>query len=358
MKNNKGFAPIAIVLIIIAVLVVGGIVYYVGTKNNSIPQNTQENNYQPQTQNTIPNTNPSSANKTFSETEIIASLKTNWQSIQSLIPFRPGHPSTLAWLSPDSVQFVGKNNLFVRFEDGYNPGIAVLNFDGSKFKILETFKNQGDFTLSDWQNLVKKYGDSSYPVSTYTISLLRNKEIVSFQDLTKVSENVFLKNYYVVSQADTSNWKTYSSVDFSLKYPATWYLNISSPGFVNITNYDSSLVPASDAPESPENIWINISVYPPGKYNNFSANETLESWVNKMGLSDKQNILVDGIKAIRGKIIYTGKEESGYFKKGESSGDYVMVVYNSKGYQISYSPYDSKFISTFDQILSTFKFTK
>ena len=157
---------------------------------------------------------------------------------------------------------------------------------------------------------------------------------------------------------ETANWKTYSSVDFSLKYPTTWYLETSSPGFIHITNYDSSTIPGSDAPTSPENIWIAISTYPPGKYNNFSANETLESWVNKMGLSDKRNILVDGIKAIRGKIIYTGEEESGYYKKGESSGDFVNVVHNNKGYQISYSPYGSKFISTFNQILSTFKFTK
>ena len=162
------------------------------------------------------------------------------------------------------------------------------------------------------------------------------------------------------SQTDTStlNWETYSNADFSLKYPATWYLNSSSPGFINITNYDSSVIPGSDAPISSENIWINVSSYPPGKYNNFSINETLESWVNKIGLSDKQNILIDDIKAVRGKIIYTGEEESGYFQKGESSGDLVLVTYNSKGYLISYSPNDSKFINTFNQILSTFKFTK
>ena len=156
---------------------------------------------------------------------------------------------------------------------------------------------------------------------------------------------------------EIANWKTYNNTDFSLKYPATWYLNISSPGFISITNEDLSLVPGSDAPTSRENISINISVYPPGKYNNFSTNETLESWSNKIGLSDKQNILVDGTKAIRGKIIYTGKEESGYYKKGQLSGDYVLVILNGKGYQITYSPFDSKFISTFDQILSTFKFT-
>lgn len=42
MKTNKGFAPIAVVMLIIAILAVGGIAYYAGTKNSSAP--TQENN--------------------------------------------------------------------------------------------------------------------------------------------------------------------------------------------------------------------------------------------------------------------------------------------------------------------------
>ena len=85
--------------------------------------------------------------------------------------------------------------MLVGFEDGYNPGVAVLNFNNDQFKILETFKNQAVFTFSDWQSLINKYGNSSYPVSTYTVSLLRNKQIVSFQDLINVPENIFLKNY-------------------------------------------------------------------------------------------------------------------------------------------------------------------
>lgn len=40
MKTNKGFAPIAIVLIIIAVLAVGGIAYYAGKSPIPAPQNT------------------------------------------------------------------------------------------------------------------------------------------------------------------------------------------------------------------------------------------------------------------------------------------------------------------------------
>jgi len=159
-------------------------------------------------------------------------------------------------------------------------------------------------------------------------------------------------NNNVTAQDTTSNWKTYSGAEFSFKYPSAWYLS-SGTGSVYITNYDSSKIPGSDAPLSKDKMAISIYTY-----NNLAINETVESWVNKTGLSDKRNILVDGIKAIRGKIIYTGEEESGYYQKGQSSGDDVRVVYKGKGYQIAYSPYGSKFISTFDQILSTFKFIK
>ncbi|MFH1201174.1 MAG: GerMN domain-containing protein [bacterium] len=44
MKNNKGFAPVLILVAVLAVLAVGGIAYYAGTKNNSVPQNIPENN--------------------------------------------------------------------------------------------------------------------------------------------------------------------------------------------------------------------------------------------------------------------------------------------------------------------------
>lgn len=47
MKNNKAFAPVVIILIIIGVLVVGGVAYYAGKSPTPVSQNT-ENNYQPQ----------------------------------------------------------------------------------------------------------------------------------------------------------------------------------------------------------------------------------------------------------------------------------------------------------------------
>ncbi|OGI57513.1 hypothetical protein A3B85_03010 [Candidatus Nomurabacteria bacterium RIFCSPHIGHO2_02_FULL_37_13] len=191
-QYKKGFA--SIILIGVIVLVALGGYFTLKAKQKSSPEQTSTTATDQKVY-TISDTNKSTTNQLIAESKIIESLKTNWQSIQALIPFRPGHPGTVAWLSPYSVQFIGKNNLLVGFEDGYNPGVAVLNFNNDQFKILETFKNQAVFTFSDWQSLINKYGNSSYPVSTYTVSLLRNKQIVSFQDLINVPENIFLKNY-------------------------------------------------------------------------------------------------------------------------------------------------------------------
>ena len=46
MKTNKGLAPIVIVLIIIAVLAIGGVAYYAGKKSNLIKPIVKESSTQ------------------------------------------------------------------------------------------------------------------------------------------------------------------------------------------------------------------------------------------------------------------------------------------------------------------------
>ena len=194
--NQKGFAN---VVLVIAIVIVAGAVGYFAFVEKSEPVS--------QTNNTIPtktdtsNINPTPSSKIYSESEILASLKTNWQSTQALITFRPSYHNQAedakkVWRNPSAIQFIGKNNVLVRFEDDNDVHVAVFNFNGSKFNLLEVFKNRGEFTLLDWQSLVNKYGDTSYSVSTYTKDIVRNKQIVIFPDLTKVSENIFVKKYW------------------------------------------------------------------------------------------------------------------------------------------------------------------
>ncbi|MSR78548.1 MAG: hypothetical protein EXS59_00155 [Candidatus Taylorbacteria bacterium] len=151
----------------------------------------------------------------------------------------------------------------------------------------------------------------------------------------------------ISNNSETVNWKTYqnSSEKYSVKYPANWYLLSYNPEFVSIINYDSSIGGRGGSPSS-ENIRIVISTY-----TNLLANETIESWANRIGLSDKQNISIDGLKAIRGKTSSSGSDVREVFSD-------VRAVFNGKGYQIGYSPSDSKLVSTFDNILSTLKFMK
>jgi len=183
MKNQqKGFINFILAgVLLIVVGVVGG--YFLLAKK-SVPVAEEQNI-------------PSAEN---SEAEIMANLKTNWQSVQASFTFRPGHPGTVDWGSPVAVQFIGNNNLFIVYEDGYIANTALLNYKDGKFTVSESFPNHGLFTLAEWQNLVNRYGDPSYAVVSYSINSIRGGEIISYESLTKVPENVFVKNYPVVPQ--------------------------------------------------------------------------------------------------------------------------------------------------------------
>ena len=51
MKSHQGFAPIAILLIVLLMGLIGGVSYYVGKSSNLSPKDSPANNYQPISQN-------------------------------------------------------------------------------------------------------------------------------------------------------------------------------------------------------------------------------------------------------------------------------------------------------------------
>ena len=180
---NKNFANAVVVIGIIVILL--GVVEYFTLVRRPSPVSSPELNV---------------TTVQYSEPGTIANLKVDWQSVQALIPFRPVYNNSAQnvagiWQTPYIVQFIGKGNIILEIEDDNNPYVVILHSDQSQFTLLESFKNQHNFTLSDYQNLLNKYGDSSYSVSTYSIGIMRNGQFVSFQDLTKVSDNLFLKGY-------------------------------------------------------------------------------------------------------------------------------------------------------------------
>ncbi len=188
MKNQKGAASLVVVIAVVIVALVAGYFAF---------QNKPE------------------VKSSISESEILSKLNADWTSAQALVPIRPTYHNqaeneTKVWRNPNSIQFIGNNHFLIEIEDDNNAYVVVLSFDGDKFSLSELFQNQSNFSQDDWQGLVSKYGDSKYPVDTYTKELIRNKEIVSFDSITKVPENVFLKEYYNSNTTadETANWQT------------------------------------------------------------------------------------------------------------------------------------------------------
>lgn len=141
------------------------------------------------------------AEKVVSETENLNFIEDNWRAIQAEIPFRPNFHNQFAdeegiWRGPTAIQFLKDNVAIIRFEDDNNVHLAVAEINHGSVIFKETFINRADFEFSDWQGLVEKYGHSDFEVVTYAIDLVRDREIVSFDSLTKVDENVFLRNYW------------------------------------------------------------------------------------------------------------------------------------------------------------------
>lgn len=142
-------------------------------------------------------------------------------------------------------------------------------------------------------------------------------------------------------QTDTANWKTYENKEgkYSFKYPSDWYLSDDlletgdRPVFISNKKLNEYSYNAEDISIQ---IWYTHVVF---------KDRTLETL--SVGLTDIKNFMIDGIKAVRG------------YALGDSSKPIGMIniMHNSSSYWIHY-PYDSKLISTFDEILSTFKFTK
>ena len=147
MKYNKGFAPIAIIAIVVGALVIVGGTYYLGKSSKTVPQNTGVNNYQPQeNQNNQPvqnNSNEVPTGPYGNETNYVAptplkdtsktSCKTGAEWIKVISPngsevYKAGDKITVKW-----------ENCNIATDSGINIGVGTLGF---------TTTNTGSYTFT------------------------------------------------------------------------------------------------------------------------------------------------------------------------------------------------------------------
>jgi hypothetical protein len=108
---------------------------------------------------------PTIAEQADVEQAIVQQLRSQWQSISQTVPF----PFTLGgttW-TLDAIQFIGNSRLLVQFEDGHVAHAAVLEVADHRISLVQAFL-EPDFPYPDWVQLVKRYGNSNYPISTYS----------------------------------------------------------------------------------------------------------------------------------------------------------------------------------------------
>jgi hypothetical protein len=138
-----------------------------------------------------------------------------------------------------------------------------------------------------------------------------------------------------------TNWLTYKSPDITFKYPATWSITGDADTYteMHIRSADSK---------------FDISISHWKTIAQAACNTLAECKTADYFLSGTiQELKIGGKPAIRG-IVDAGH---GSTTKPIPVGAIYILIDNSHGYSMTYQPVDSSFVSTFDQILTTFKFT-
>jgi hypothetical protein len=124
----------------------------------------------------------------FSDDKIIENLRTSWLITQNSFSVKAGESGT--YNKPNKVQFISKDTLLVHYDDGLVDHTSILKYKNGAFNELKNVGVLSNFPLSEWQVIVKTYGDQNFSPINYTISMEGGGD---YKVLTKTSVNVFVK---------------------------------------------------------------------------------------------------------------------------------------------------------------------
>src|SRR3989344_3994463 len=185
MKNSqKGFI-VPVLIVIIALLVIGGGVYVYKNKKTEAPLNTG-----------TPQTNTQTPSVVTNQT-ILNILVTDWKKIGPNI--LPGFPavSQAFYGYPDIIKFIGNNRIVISYQDDFNPFFAVLSYDANQkqFSYLDGLRSSPfKVTETIWNTWRKKYGDTSFAIQTYQFSSTRTGDVVYSSDWKLTTKNPFISS--------------------------------------------------------------------------------------------------------------------------------------------------------------------
>lgn len=128
-------------------------------------------------------------------------IKASWEVFEPTISLRPSYSDPAAepvWRFPSAVQLIGGNRFLVRLEDDTAVHIMLVKFQDEVFTEMYIYENQPAFSIDEWSDITTQYGDPTERMETYALEVMRDGELVIFDELTQVSEseNVFLERNY------------------------------------------------------------------------------------------------------------------------------------------------------------------
>lgn len=241
----------------------------------------------------------------------------------------------------------------------------IGSFSAWQVKGMATGPNGGLVYFVELNNEVFSIGAGPYfPDLCETVKEGAEECLNKLQDFKKRVE-LIISTLSSTEHTDTSNWKVFVNTDqnYSLKYPSDWEFkqttqNSPSPfDFVTFTKKDASqekvFLPGGEEAEATYFIEIRTENNT-GNYQNVKDYILRSIDENSKQIMEKnfEDIQVSGVAGI--KTLEAAAPSSG-------QGTVVYLLKNGKVYKISYgamahSETHNKFLSTFNEILSTFKF--
>ncbi|MFA6353918.1 MAG: hypothetical protein WCW93_03220 [Candidatus Paceibacterota bacterium] len=223
-NNQKGFVGMGIIIAIIAVLAIGGVAYYVGTKNNPALQNVPENNSQSQIDNNAStSTIDKTANwKTYTNTKYGFEVKypENYSIIytsgDSHITFRSNgscqSPVSEGGEWPIDCQAY---DILIQQNAIGGPEMSKIFINGIQ---AEKFTDSSGMWSNGTQILVQFQKGQNWYIQTFTFN--QSKSQTAEGIMNKILST--FKFTEPTTQVNTSNWQTFKSAKygFEIQYPS------------------------------------------------------------------------------------------------------------------------------------------